>query len=1027
MPETVVVDLTGDDDASVSSSTWAAAAWAFTNSKENPLLLDSDDEAPPPPLSTRSGQPSGTTASPKNPLKSTSAKALSQQAAPSPASSSRATLSTALESRVSQPPAHRDFHEEVRVNDLADTTAGATDVAVGALPSLSVRGSTSLHPSPTCIPPPVSSTETSKPKELPYSTDSTAPPVPVETVAEPSSREATSNQPQSIIPAVARDNLPNCLQVIDSRNLIHSVAIIDKCLEKHLQQGYQSHAYLVKACLRRNRESLERETRLKERSLRRGFAPTLTSADKFIQRSSPFKVLQPIQSVTVQPKEHFLSEKFFIKSGKLDRPIKTTKMTIESTQFRTMAVDIPTFQEYVSLQNSFLAENVNELLNWPYFENDENTDKMEQNGIQEELQQSYRIRDAASHLTDDINRFYSPIAETFLSEIGINWEHVLFWLLASTSDIETINGHGSDSREFKKPLSKRNSKLTADCDGFKWKYVLAVLPRTSLHQLRLAALAGSAFAQQTTFGIWQLARRSDPMRKAISCQLQGTTEETSFDYRSAACRVCQVHYCLHHGELKQNASEEDAQTESDSENDVEQDDEGKDGSQDGSQGDSQDDTDDSSDIQEVINYRRMVNTTATATDTTGQPTRAQDNAIPPRGKFNINWWIENSNGFVGRKVRKPFYPCHHPGTSCITADCRCYRERVTCEKFCTCSLSCTRRFPGCSCAQVIGTSKRRVCGNTSQCDCFNFGRECDADLCGSCGATDMLDPVNRYEDDPSKCCNVTLQRGVQKKTLLGNSEVHGFGLYAGEDIKRNALIGEYIGEIVTKQEADRREKVYTKLKTLYLFKLNKDQEVDASHFGNKTRFINNADKQFSNCYARTVFCNTVNRIALYASENIKAGTELFFDYGYDEKQKKDFKQPSQSRAKPTPITSSSSYKSRSSTLASQTEANQQSSSAPQRALKSAPSTAPRRVLSRNMSMYRSEDASPSTNVPTDAGEREDTSRFEGDSSDDGPVHEQAHLVIVKDKAPKRKKKINKGGSQLGTGRPKRKKVLDDDE
>ena len=62
----------------------------------------------------------------------------------------------------------------------------------------------------------------------------------------------------------------------------------------------------------------------------------------------------------------------------------------------------------------------------------------------------------------------------------------------------------------------------------------------------------------------------------------------------------------------------------------------------------------------------------------------------------------------------------------------------------------------------------------------------------------------------------------------------------------------------------------------------KGQEVDATYVGNKTRFINNADKKFSNCTPKILLCNTVLRTGLFASKNLKAGTELFFDYYYPE-------------------------------------------------------------------------------------------------------------------------------------------------
>lgn len=119
-----------------------------------------------------------------------------------------------------------------------------------------------------------------------------------------------------------------------------------------------------------------------------------------------------------------------------------------------------------------------------------------------------------------------------------------------------------------------------------------------------------------------------------------------------------------------------------------------------------------------------------------------------------------------------------------------------------------------------------MCG-TEKCLCTKFNRECDADLCGKCGATDILDPVNRYNEEVLKdrCANVGIQRGVPKKTLLGQSEVHGFGLYTGQDIEKDDIIGEYTGEIISIEESNRRENVYTYQRNMYLFKLNKRKSV----------------------------------------------------------------------------------------------------------------------------------------------------------------------------------------------------------
>lgn len=166
--------------------------------------------------------------------------------------------------------------------------------------------------------------------------------------------------------------------------------------------------------------------------------------------------------------------------------------------------------------------------------------------------------------------------------------------------------------------------------------------------------------------------------------------------------------------------------------------------------------------------------------------------------------------------RHVFYPCSHEG-SCEEAHCSCFVQKILCEKTCGCSLSCQRRFRGCKCAK-----NSRACSSNA-CQCRELNRECDEDLCGTCGVTEILDPVNRYNDSvvKGKCRNCHIQRNVPRRTLLGRSGVHGFGLFAGENFDRDDYLGEYTGEILSKGESDRRGAIYHHLNTEYLFKLNK--------------------------------------------------------------------------------------------------------------------------------------------------------------------------------------------------------------
>lgn len=107
----------------------------------------------------------------------------------------------------------------------------------------------------------------------------------------------------------------------------------------------------------------------------------------------------------------------------------------------------------------------------------------------------------------------------------------------------------------------------------------------------------------------------------------------------------------------------------------------------------------------------------------------------------------------------------------------------------------------------------------------------------------------------------------------------------GEDVKSGAFLGEYKGEVITSDEADRRGKLYDKRGVSFLFNLNLNQVIDATRAGNKFRYVNHSGKR-PNCGAKVLMAGCTHRIGMFARKDMKAGEELFFDYGYNNKQVK---------------------------------------------------------------------------------------------------------------------------------------------
>jgi uncharacterized protein len=104
--------------------------------------------------------------------------------------------------------------------------------------------------------------------------------------------------------------------------------------------------------------------------------------------------------------------------------------------------------------------------------------------------------------------------------------------------------------------------------------------------------------------------------------------------------------------------------------------------------------------------------------------------------------------------------------------------------------------------------------------------------------------------------------------------VHGKGVFAVQPIARGEKVIEYVGEVITWKEADRRHPHDPKDPNhTFYFHLDDKHVLDALYGGNSSRWINHACEP--NCEADV----EDKRVFIKALRDIQPGEELNYDYG----------------------------------------------------------------------------------------------------------------------------------------------------
>ena len=106
-----------------------------------------------------------------------------------------------------------------------------------------------------------------------------------------------------------------------------------------------------------------------------------------------------------------------------------------------------------------------------------------------------------------------------------------------------------------------------------------------------------------------------------------------------------------------------------------------------------------------------------------------------------------------------------------------------------------------------------------------------------------------------------------------NSKIHGRGVFALRRIRKGTTIIEYLGDVITNDEADTRyEDKDPRDNHTFLFTVDSKHVIDAGRNGNEARFINHGCDP--NCQSTGVR----KQIWIEAIRTIRPGEELNYDY-----------------------------------------------------------------------------------------------------------------------------------------------------
>lgn len=246
-------------------------------------------------------------------------------------------------------------------------------------------------------------------------------------------------------------------------------------------------------------------------------------------------------------------------------------------------------------------------------------------------------------------------------------------------------------------------------------------------------------------------------------------------------------------------------------------------------------------------------------------------------------------------IDQDFSPCCHVGP-CTQETCSCVKNATHCESTCGCKSGrfaeggetggiiwhpspsrrkggpprgCQNRHYGCGCFNGH-------C-NTSLCSCWEQHRACSPDFCDC----DCMILPHHISVRKRKCKNTPASVAQHKRTFIGKSDVHGYGIFAGENFETGDLVGVYSGQLIDTRLADVIGRLYDATERTYIFNVTESLVIDGGLLGSKAKFINHTKPgEGENCGSRLVRVRGDAYVALFCKRAVATGEEFLFDYRF---------------------------------------------------------------------------------------------------------------------------------------------------